>query len=133
MSHTEFNSNSQSPMDITKIHKSNQSIKKLLKEVVDSSQRSPNGLFYGGWGQMGLLWHHSHVKSRPTLIDTHIILLIFHLESLENMLISIYLFNIQKIQAQRKSTKPGWINADFFHGLSIVCRTIHLLRSNWAP
>ena len=62
------------------------------------------------------------MKSRPTLIDknTHMILLIFDLEYLENMLISIYLFNIQKIQAQRKSTKPGWVNADFFHGLPIV-------------
>ena len=36
------------------------------------------------------------------------------------MLISIYLFNVQKIQAQRKSTKPGWVNADFFHGLPLV-------------
>ena len=33
---------------------------------------------------------------------------------------SIYQFNVQKIQAQRKSTKPGWINADFFHGLPKV-------------
>ena len=80
-------SHSHNPMDITKIHKSNQSIKKLIKEVADCSQRSPNGLFDGGWGQIGLLWHHGHVKSRPTLIDTYIILLIFHLESLENILV----------------------------------------------
>ena len=60
------------------------------------------------------------MKNRPTSIHTHMILLIFDLEPLENMLISIYLFNVQKIQAQRKSTKPGWVNADFFHGLPIV-------------